>query len=287
MKQKDKRENGFPLRIHCEAARQIRQHARSSMKAEVCGVLIGSEDGKATVVKASIPGANAVEAGTHVTFTQDTWEHIYKIKDQQYPDARIVGWYHSHPGFGVFLSDHDSFIHENFFSSPRQVAWVYDPHSDEEGCFGWAGDKGDKIVRLDHILFEDDKGGEGAGETGKAEPLLIETSEDDPEQNISEEPERINPWKLLSQGAKYLAFFMAGVLLCWFLAPFLFSVILVDTQTRRQVLVIPMSPNELKLGSILTPVDMRTGQYMIPVPANPGEANPAASQPNAAKKEKP
>ena len=24
-----------------------------------------------------------------------------------------------------------------FFSSPDQVAWVYDPHTDEEGCFGW------------------------------------------------------------------------------------------------------------------------------------------------------
>src|SRR6476659_8818801 len=65
------------LCIQCEAARQIRQHARSSLKAEICGVLIGSEEGAATVVQATIPGANAVEAGTHVTFTQDTWEHIY------------------------------------------------------------------------------------------------------------------------------------------------------------------------------------------------------------------
>lgn len=134
--------------MEAEVARKIRQHARTSMKAEVCGVLIGSTDDDRTVIEACIAGINAAQGGAHVTFTQDTWEHIYKIKDQQYPDAKIVGWYHSHPGFGVFLSEHDLFIHENFFSSPQQVAWVYDPHTDEEGCFGWVGGKTEKLTGL-------------------------------------------------------------------------------------------------------------------------------------------
>jgi proteasome lid subunit RPN8/RPN11 len=131
--------------MEAEVARKIRQHCRTSMKTEVCGVLIGSADDDRTLIEASIAGINAAQGGTHVTFTQDTWEHIYRIKDQQYPDDKIVGWYHSHPGFGVFLSEHDLFIHENFFSSPQQVAWVYDPHTDEEGCFGWVGGKTEKL----------------------------------------------------------------------------------------------------------------------------------------------
>lgn len=131
--------------MEAEVARKIRQHARTSMKAEVCGVLIGSVENDRTVIEACIPGINAAQGGAHVTFTQDTWQHIYKIKDQQFPEAKIVGWYHSHPGFGVFLSEHDLFIHENFFSSPQQVAWVYDPHTDEEGCFGWVGGKTEKL----------------------------------------------------------------------------------------------------------------------------------------------
>src|SRR6516162_11465187 len=131
--------------MEAEVARKIRQHSRSSMKAEVCGVLIGSTEKERTLVEASIPGINAAQGGAHVTFTQDTWEHIYRIKDQQYPDEKIVGWYHSHPGFGVFLSEHDLFIQENFFSSPQQIAWVYDPQTDEEGCFGWVGGKTQKL----------------------------------------------------------------------------------------------------------------------------------------------
>ena len=139
--------------MESEVARKIRQHSRSSMKAEVCGVLIGGNDHERTMIEACIPGINAAQGGAHVTFTQDTWEHIYKIKDQQFPDDKIVGWYHSHPGFGVFLSEHDLFIQENFFSSPQQVAWVYDPHTDEEGCFGWVGGKIEKLsgVRFGYL----------------------------------------------------------------------------------------------------------------------------------------
>lgn len=132
-----------------EVLEQIRQHARSSMSAEICGILIGGSADGVTRVTARIAGEGADQGGAHVTFTQATWEHIYKIKDAEYPSQSIVGWYHSHPGFGIFLSDYDLFIHENFFNAPHQVAWVFDPHSDEEGCFGWIGKK---VEPLDQIV---------------------------------------------------------------------------------------------------------------------------------------
>jgi proteasome lid subunit RPN8/RPN11 len=156
------------LVVDSEVVRQIRQHARSSGKTEVCGVLIGQDRDHRIEVAACIEGQNADEAGAHVTFTQDTWEHIYAVKDKKYPNERIVGWYHSHPGFGIFLSDHDTFIHKNFFSSPGQVAWVFDPQSDEEGCFGWVGDR---IERLTRIAVVDRRGGEPAESTERSEPV--------------------------------------------------------------------------------------------------------------------
>src|SRR2546425_249357 len=92
---------GTGLRIDAEVLRRIRQHARSSMEAEICGVLIGSEKDGVTEVTACIAGEQAAQSGTHVTFTQETWAHIYALKDKQFPDEKIVGWYHSHPGFGI------------------------------------------------------------------------------------------------------------------------------------------------------------------------------------------
>jgi hypothetical protein len=82
-----------------------------------------------------------------VTFTQEAWVRIHEEKDRKYSGQAIVGWYHSHPGFGVFLSDHDLFIHKHFFSDPGNLAWVYDPHSDEEGCFGWNGGEVRRLER--------------------------------------------------------------------------------------------------------------------------------------------
>src|SRR5207247_9572037 len=57
--------------------------------------------------------------------------------DQSYPDMRILGWYHTHPGHGIFLSDMDLFIHKHFFNLPWHVAFVFDPQNQEEGLFAW------------------------------------------------------------------------------------------------------------------------------------------------------
>lgn len=167
MKAKSKSVSSQPaLAVDSEVVRTIRQHARSCQTTEVCGVLIGQDRDRRIEVSACIEGQNAEEAGAHVTFTQDTWEHIYAVKDKKFPSERIVGWYHSHPGFGIFLSEHDTFIHKNFFSSPGQVAWVFDPHSDEEGCFGWVDGR---IERLTRIAVVDRRGGEAADAKSAAE----------------------------------------------------------------------------------------------------------------------
>ena len=62
-------------------------------------------------------------------------------RDRQHPDKKFIGWYHTHPGFGIFLSGMDDFIQANWFSEPWQIALVYDPTSEEEGIFVWRDGK--------------------------------------------------------------------------------------------------------------------------------------------------
>lgn len=164
------------MAISTGVVRSIRQHARSSIKTEVCGILIGDDDNGKVSITACIQGLNASQGGAHVTFTQETWEHIYKVKDREYPDERIVGWYHSHPAFGIFLSDHDLFIQQNFFSSPLQVAWVYDPVSDEEGCFGWVNGE---IERLTQVIFDDREENRNSGSAHSQSSEELEWEEND------------------------------------------------------------------------------------------------------------
>lgn len=241
------------LSMDSEVARQIRQHSRSSSKAEICGVLIGKDRDGLVEVTACITGLNAQEGGAHVTFTQDTWEHIYKVKDANYPDDRIVGWYHSHPGFGVFLSDHDTFIHKNFFSSPSQVAWVFDPHSDEEGGFGWVGGR---IERLATVTFADKRGGERAEESGKPEPTVFNEPETEvnhgwPEQQLeSEAAGRDSSLQhLVATFFSYLTAVLLGFVLAWYVFPRIVVMpVPVDPQTGMPLQGISPDPNSQHAG---------------------------------------
>ena len=121
------------LRVAVErrANAELVAHAKESLEVEVCGVLIGQtcEDAEGVFVHiaAVIRGDAASEASTHVTFTQTTWNTIHETLERDYPKLKIVGWYHTHPGFGVEFSEMDLFIQKNFFPGPAQVALVTDP----------------------------------------------------------------------------------------------------------------------------------------------------------------
>lgn len=221
------------VEICADVTRRIRQHARTSLKNEICGVLIGDRKDSKVVIENCIAGVNASQGGAHVTFTQETWEHIYKIKDEQYPDQRIIGWYHSHPGFGVFLSEHDEFIQKNFFSAPEQIAWVYDPHSDEEGCFGW---NNGRIERLAELRVRDEGISSGA-ETSS----LKDSSEDEmivaPADDWRSESSRPNIFLRL---LPYAAALLLGAAVTFFFFP--------------RLVIVPIDP---ATGRIIRPEELR------------------------------
>ena len=117
---------------------QIYDHIFVNDDHEVGGVLVGTLGDKALpTVTGAIAALEARGERASVTFTHDAWATVHSTLERDFPDKQIVGWYHSHPGFGIFLSRHDLFIHENFFSDPRQVAYVVDPQAGTEGVFIW------------------------------------------------------------------------------------------------------------------------------------------------------
>ena len=62
-------------------------------------------------------------------------------------EGRIVGWYHSHPGHGLFLSQTDLETHMQFHQfSPFALSLVADPKSGEFGI--WIYENGIGVVQL-------------------------------------------------------------------------------------------------------------------------------------------
>ena len=124
---------------------EIRKHAAEVTDREICGVLLGDlakdAQGPFLHITEIIRGEHTASQGAQVTITHETWNHFHREKDNRFPDKQYLGWYHSHPDFGVFLSAMDLFIHENFFAAPHQVALVVDPIRGEEGLFYWKAGK--------------------------------------------------------------------------------------------------------------------------------------------------
>jgi proteasome lid subunit RPN8/RPN11 len=159
-------------------------------------------------VQASIRGAQAREEGAHVTFTHETWTHIHGEMDQRYSDLEIVGWYHTHPGFGIFLSDMDAFIHRNFFGQPAQVALVHDPLAGQIGFFTERNGELAQLTRFwrdgravelgSNSKGHDDRGSAASFEAVQAEVRVLRESIDvlRRTQEAAKERSRMDDWLL-------------------------------------------------------------------------------------------
>jgi proteasome lid subunit RPN8/RPN11 len=119
----------------------IQRHTASDLENEVAGFLLGStfasdeQPDPVIVIQASLVAKHVETGAMHVEFTHDTWTTFHEEWEASHGDKRIVGWYHTHPNIGIFLSKYDTFIHHNFFKESDRVALVIDPVQLESGFF--------------------------------------------------------------------------------------------------------------------------------------------------------
>ena len=121
---------------------EIVDYSKTSPQNEVGGVLPGTlfeYRGVPYIQIHEYIRAPGESRGASFKFTADAWSHIREKQGDQI----LVGWHHTHPGYGIFLSSHDQFIHRHFFNLPWMVALVVDPRADTLGFFQW---KSDQIV---------------------------------------------------------------------------------------------------------------------------------------------
>jgi proteasome lid subunit RPN8/RPN11 len=116
-------------------------HAGSDLDNEVGGWLVGKwrsdrQTGAHFItVEHVLPARHTRFGSAFLTFTQDSQVWLYNQLQEYYPTKDLVGWYHTHPKMGVFLSEYDTWLHYNFFPETYQVALVIEPHSVTGGFF--------------------------------------------------------------------------------------------------------------------------------------------------------
>lgn len=147
------RKNELPVYIDLDVMRDMEAHALSDTSVELGGVMLGGQyhdsEGNAFVMVTDSLRAQHFEATKgSFKFTHDTWQQISRERDEFPEDLQMVGWYHTHPDWGVFLSGMDMFICDNFFNRPLDLALVIDPCRGDRGVFQWVDDPRERIRRI-------------------------------------------------------------------------------------------------------------------------------------------
>ncbi|MEM3586152.1 MAG: Mov34/MPN/PAD-1 family protein [Candidatus Jordarchaeaceae archaeon] len=152
------------VRIYPLALAKILKHSAAFSSIEVAGVLIGKLEGEIVEISDSDTGPQIGTSG-HVKLSSAVAPLIAEKLEREGRKEYIVGWYHSHPGFGCFLSHVDIETQTKLQRMfPQCIALVVDPYdfimsgrpSDAEVKMFQVQE--DKVVSLDYeIMLEKDK----------------------------------------------------------------------------------------------------------------------------------
>lgn len=124
----------FYVSISEEVLDKIMDEARATNK-EIIGILVGNMENHTIVIEDALSGEQESDA-MRASLPPKT---IAKIADRilsEEIDGRIMGWYHSHPGFGLFMSPTDINTQKNFQQFCSKItALIVEPVSGEFGFF--------------------------------------------------------------------------------------------------------------------------------------------------------
>jgi proteasome lid subunit RPN8/RPN11 len=162
------RQQARQVYIAVEILDGIRRDLAQTPRVERGGILIGHafrdlDDRRTsfTVVIGAISQPSEDSSVGHYTVTPAMITQARRTLERHFPGGAVVGWYHSHPGHGIFLSEQDMRIVRSLYSAPWQIAFVRDTIRNLEGVFyGPNGDRLDgwlemKTTRPDFIQAAD------------------------------------------------------------------------------------------------------------------------------------
>lgn len=128
-----------------KAYREVAEHSHSNLEIELGGVLLGTASHHGEVVYVDIidalPAHEPTSTVQSFSFDPHLWSAIEgRVLAGANPGLKVIGWYHTHPGFNVFFSAADVLIHRDFFKSKWHVALVVDPVEHHGEFFVWDND---------------------------------------------------------------------------------------------------------------------------------------------------
>lgn len=156
-------EGDLHIFIRRSLLKEIIEYSNRVTSREIGGLLVGNhfqdEDVNFIEIELFLAAEHAEEMPAALKFTHETWSAVTKKWDEAKEEnpalenSVMVGWHHTHPSYGIFLSSHDRFIHEGYFNLDFQVALVVDPVARRFGFFQWRESKTGKRSLIDSAFY--------------------------------------------------------------------------------------------------------------------------------------
>lgn len=130
------------LRIYLEdyVYTYLYQYAKLYRGQEKCAALVGSYTENLDEMSAIISGAlqvNEIESEEGNMLSETHIEEIQKQIERYFPNSQLMGWMHTQPGYGIFLTTHDMKIQQTLFKEPYQTLMIIDPIENTDAFFAW------------------------------------------------------------------------------------------------------------------------------------------------------
>lgn len=125
-------DNSEKILINGLSLLKMLKHAKQGIPLEVIGMLLGQKIDDFTIEIFDVFSTPQLATGVNVETTDESFQasYILLLERTGYDDLVTVGWYHSHPGYDVWLSNVDiqnQDIQEKLDPDGRAVAIVVDP----------------------------------------------------------------------------------------------------------------------------------------------------------------
>ncbi|NLK20866.1 MAG: LysM peptidoglycan-binding domain-containing protein [Epulopiscium sp.] len=116
------------------------QYAKTNRGEEKGAALVGyytEELGKkAAIISGAIQFEDLFCEG-EVLVTEPQIKEMQKKINRYFPDCELMGWMHTQPGYGIFLTTQDIRIHQDYFRESYQSFMIIDPIENAEAFFIW------------------------------------------------------------------------------------------------------------------------------------------------------
>ena len=137
-------EQGAEMYLFKTAEEKVRNHALSKVEEglEVMGFLLGevfTHQGTEYTVVRDVATTDLEATSVSVRFDPDGFESLFASLECARFRYVLVGWYHSHPGHGCFLSSTDLATQRGIFDRSYHTALVVDPVRMEMDAFYLSG----------------------------------------------------------------------------------------------------------------------------------------------------